>query len=134
MLRSLPHAAAMAGMAWMLYVMDHAMSGGSGTSGAGDGGHAGDGPRRWLGPRHDVADRHGDRAAAAVFAVFFLACALRWLARGFDGARLLGPGTRRPGGGHFPDSPDSPEAHEAYDLLCHGVMALGSAVMFVLLV
>ncbi|NGO73965.1 DUF5134 domain-containing protein [Streptomyces sp. SB3404] len=127
-LRSLPHAAAMAAMAWMVYAMDAAMSGGahgsggSGSGGAGGGEHAGHHGGSESGLATMSLTGPDARTAAGVLAAFFLACALWWLARGFDEARTAGP------------APGAATARRAYDLLCHGVMAAGMAVMYVLMI
>ena len=125
-----PHAAAMAGMAWMLVAMDRAMDamdgmgGAHGAAASGGGGHAGG--HHHGGGTDSLATMSltepGARLAAGLLAAFFLACALWWLARGFDHARAVPEPARATG-----------DAHQAYDLICHGAMALGMAVMFVLM-
>ncbi|MFG3259973.1 DUF5134 domain-containing protein [Streptomyces sp. NPDC048172] len=120
---ALPHAAAMGAMAWMLHAMAQAMDGmgDAPASGAGGGGHAG-GHHHGGGGADSLATMSltepSARVTAALLAALFLAWALWWLARGFDTARAAGPAT----------------VERAYDLLCHGAMALGMAVMFVLMV
>ncbi|MEK8170583.1 DUF5134 domain-containing protein [Streptomyces sp. M19] len=72
----------------------------------------------------------GPRATAGVLALVFLLLALWWLTRGFDRARERGPAesdVERLEDGAAGE-------HGAYDLVCHGVMALGMAVMFVVMV
>ncbi|GAA2083543.1 DUF5134 domain-containing protein [Streptomyces albiaxialis] len=136
---ALPHAAAMAAMAWMLDAMARAMDGMSPAShtGGGGGGHAGG--HHHGGGADSLATMSltapGARAAAGLLAVLFLAWALWWLARGFDEARAAPVGTpygRTPAPRTAPSRTSVP--HRAYDLLCHGAMALGMAVMFVLMV
>ncbi|WP_314178461.1 DUF5134 domain-containing protein [Streptomyces winkii] len=125
-LAALPHTAVMAGMAWMLHAMDTSMGGShqaSGSMGHGAaGGHHG-------AASGDLATMslHGtaQQTVAWILGAAFLALSLWWLARGFDAARgrvpvAVGPAT------------DRAEGRAPGDLLCHGVMALVMAVMFVL--
>lgn len=124
LLASVPHVLLMAAMAWMLAAMDSALSGGPGGSSGGTDDMPGmdmsGGSLATMTPAGD-----GQRVAAGVWAVVFLVLALWWLAGGFDAARRpAGPGAGHVGG---------TGAHDACDLLCHGAMALGMAVMFVLL-
>lgn len=125
--RSLPHAAAMAAMGWMLYAMGQAMEGGGHAAGdgSGHGGHAHHG-----GGGGDLATMSlgdpGQQALAGVLGLLMLACGLWWLARGFDRARAYGPGAPAPAEGADPD-------HRAGELFCHGVMAVVMAVMCALM-
>ena len=71
---------------------------------------------------------HGatQQTVAWILAVAFLVLSLWWLARGFDAARDRSPVQEGPATvGAAGQAPG--------DLLCHGVMALVMAVMFVLL-
>lgn len=135
-LTAMPHAVVMAGMAWMLYAMDESMSGsphgsvpaGHGAAGTA-GGHHGSAAAGLASMSLEGAVH---QTAAGLVGAAFLALALWWLARGFDAARAsaparpLPPCDGRPGRSHT--SGETPG-----DLLCHGVMALVMAVMFVLL-
>ncbi|AGP53294.1 DUF5134 domain-containing protein [Streptomyces rapamycinicus] len=122
---ALPHTVMMGAMAWMAAAM---------VSSASMPGHGGS---------HDMADMPGmdmsagsgtatmtltgtgPRLAAGLLAGVLLVLALWWLARGFDAAqRAVATGPRHP-------SP--PAGRDAFDLGCHGAMALGMAVTFVLL-
>ncbi|MEU0841538.1 DUF5134 domain-containing protein [Streptomyces sp. NPDC005962] len=123
---ALPHVVMMGAMAWMAAAM---VSSGSMA------GHGGS---------HDMADMPGmdmsggsatvtmaltdtgPRLTAGVLAAVLLALGLRWLARSFDAARLVGA--------TGPLRPAVPIERDAFGLACHSAMALGMAVTFVLLV
>ncbi|RMB84835.1 DUF5134 domain-containing protein [Streptomyces shenzhenensis] len=122
-----PHVVMMGAMAWMVAAMDssgamagHAGGGGmhdmhmSGASGLAAMSLSGTGPRLVAG------------LLAAVLAVMGVA----WLARALDRARSLDPATRPTEGAALPGG----GAGGALALGCHAAMALGMAVMFVLLV
>lgn len=66
----------------------------------------------------------GRKLAAGLLALVLLAFALRWLARAFDAARAMPAGVPEPAAGIRAD---------ALSPACHAAMALGMAVMFVLL-
>lgn len=123
---ALPHVAMMGAMAWMAAAMV------SSTSMARHGGS------------HDMADMPGmdmsggsgtvtmtlagtaPRTASGLLAGVLLMLALWWLARGFAVAqRAYAPDHQRP---------TAPVERDAFGLGCHGAMALGMAVMFVLLI
>lgn len=117
---TLPHAVMTGAMAWMVAAMS------SGTSaGATDGGHTHDMPGMDMSAPGALATMTlsgtGDRWSAGLLALVLLALALWWLAKGFDTGRLA---PRTAGGA----------VHAAWDVGCHGLMALGMAVMFVLMV
>lgn len=121
---ALPHTAVMAGMAWMLHAMDES-TGGSHQAATGHGaagGHHGGAPAGLA-----TMSLHGttQQTVAWVLGAAFLVLSLWWLARGFDTARGRAP---------VPEGPAPAGAAEQApgDLLCHGVMALVMAVMFVL--
>ncbi|GHJ41267.1 DUF5134 domain-containing protein [Streptomyces sp. TS71-3] len=122
---SLPHVVMMAAMAWMAGAMGTLMPA-AGTGGARDSTSM---------PGMDMSGSSragamtlngtGARLAAWVLAAVLLVLALWWLARAFDTARR-----------QVPDAPGAPVpagVHDAADAACHGAMALGMAVMFVLL-
>ncbi|MFG2466205.1 DUF5134 domain-containing protein [Streptomyces canus] len=124
LLGTLFHVVMMAGMAWMVAVMDS-----DGMSAGHDGGGGG----------HDMAGMDmsggsglsamslvgtGRKLAAGVLALVLLAFALRWLARAFDAARVVPTGS--PG-------PAADVRADALGPACHAAMALGMAVMFALL-
>ena len=122
---AVPHVLMMAAMAWMLAAMDTAMPGGTGGA-----------PAMADMPGMDMSGAGatsamtltgaGPRWTAGLLAAVFLALALWWLARGFDRARGAAPAAA----GHVPAT----AGHHPWDMGCHGVMALGMSVMFVLLV
>ncbi|MET8556545.1 DUF5134 domain-containing protein [Streptomyces sp. NPDC004959] len=128
---ALPHAVMTAAMAWMVAAMSSGMS----MDGMG-GGHAHDMPGMDMSAPGALASMTlsatGDRWSATLFALVLLALALWWLARGFDTGRLApraaAPGV--PGTG----AASSGAVHAAWDLGCHGLMAFGMAVMFVVMV
>ncbi|MEU4892514.1 DUF5134 domain-containing protein [Streptomyces sp. NPDC044780] len=122
----LPHVVMMGAMAWMAAAM------------------ASSSPAPGHGGSHGMADMPGmdmsggsgtvtmtltgtgPRLTAGLLAGVLLVLALRWLARGFDAARLDDTtGSRRR---------SAPAEPDAFELGCHGAMALGMAVTFVLLV
>ncbi|MEU6346805.1 DUF5134 domain-containing protein [Streptomyces sp. NPDC046977] len=122
---ALPHVVMMGAMAWMVRAM------GSSHQSAG---HAGG--------VHDMAGMHmsggsatvtmslvggGPRLTAGVLAVVLLAIAMRWLAGAFDRGRVVASAGSGAGDGIG-------NGNGALDLACHAAMALGMAVMFVLLV
>ncbi|MFB6813703.1 DUF5134 domain-containing protein [Streptomyces sp. NPDC056347] len=128
---ALPHTVMTGAMAWMVAAMSSAMS-----MGAGGGGQAHDMPGMDMPAPGATAtmtlDGTGDRWGAGVLAVALLALALWWLAKGFDTGRLAPRTTSGAGAdGAGPDGagPDG-GVHAAWDLGCHGLMALGMAVMF----
>ncbi|WP_405714264.1 MULTISPECIES: DUF5134 domain-containing protein [unclassified Streptomyces] len=122
---ALPHAVMTGAMAWMVAAMSSAMS-----RGAPGGGHAHDMPGMDMSAPGATAtmtlDSAGDRWSAALLALVLLALALWWLAKGFDTGRLV---PRTTGG-----AASGSAVHAAWDLGCHGLMALGMAVMFALMV
>lgn len=126
MLAAVPHTVVMAGMAWMLHAMDKSMGGSHQASGAT--GHGAVGGHHAAAPT-DLATMSlhgaGQQTVAWILGAAFLAVSLWWLARGFDAARGPAP---------VPEGPASVGAvrQTPGDLLCHGVMALVMAVMFVL--
>ncbi|MEW2546189.1 DUF5134 domain-containing protein [Streptomyces sp. NPDC047002] len=127
---ALPHAAVMGAMAWMLAAMAAGDAPRPGSAGA-----MADMPGMDMSAPGATASMtlHGtDGAVAAVLAVAFLALALRLLARGFDLARAA---PRRAGEGAAGPARAAADgtASAAYDLSCHGVMALGMAVMLAVL-
>nr|WP_277349038.1 DUF5134 domain-containing protein [Streptomyces sp. HNM0575] len=131
MLAALPHSAVMAGMAWMLHAMNESMGGAHQASGAtghgAAGGHHGAAPTELA-----TMSLHGtaQQTVAWILGAVFLALSLWWLARGLDAARgALGAAPVPAGGG---GGPAGGEGRVSGDLLCHGVMALAMAVMFVL--
>ncbi|NEA38755.1 DUF5134 domain-containing protein [Streptomyces sp. SID11385] len=132
---ALPHAVMTAAMAWMVAAMSSGMS----MDGMG-GGHAHDMPGMDMSAPGALAamtlSGTGDRWSAGLFALALLALALWWLARGFDAGRFV-PRTANPGradGGIGGGTAAGGAVHAAWDLGCHGLMALGMAVMFVVMV
>jgi len=124
-MNALPHAVMTGAMAWMIAAMSW------GTSmGSMDGGNAHDMPGMDMsGPGATATmtlSGTGDRWGAGALALVLLALGLWWLARSFDTGRLA----PRPADGAVPAG----GAHAAWDLGCHGVMALGMAVMFVVMI
>jgi hypothetical protein len=120
---SVPHVVMMLAMAWMAAVMDgSAMS--SGGSGAGQQDMAGmdmSGPES-LGTMSLTGA--GQQWTAGLLALVLTALGLLWLAQAFDRGRVATPSARGPAvalGG------------TAADPACHAAMAVGMAVMFVLL-
>ncbi|MET9919950.1 DUF5134 domain-containing protein [Streptomyces sp. NPDC006435] len=132
---ALPHTVMTGAMAWMVAAMSSAMS-----MGATGGGHAHDMPGMDMSAPGATAtmtlDGTADRWSAALLALLLLVFALWWLARGFDTGRLAPRttnGTASGGAGPSGTNPSS-AVHAAWDLGCHGLMALGMAVMFVVMV
>jgi hypothetical protein len=125
-LAALPHTAVMAGMAWMLHAMDQSMGGS--RQAAGSMGHGAAGGHHSAAPS-DLASMSLNGATqqtvAGALAFVFLALSLWWLTRGLDGARQPVPVSAEP-------APARAVEQVPGDLLCHGVMALVMAVMFVL--
>lgn len=123
----LPHVVMTGAMAWMVAAMAWGTSMGS----MGGGGHAmedmpgmdmsGSGATGAMG-----LSGAGDRWSAGVLAFVLLVLALWWLTRGFDTGRFAS----RPDA----DGVASDATRGALDLGCHGAMALGMAVMFVVMV
>lgn len=125
MVNALPHAVMTGAMAWMVAAMSW------GTSmGPMEGGNAHDMPGMDMsGPGATATmtlSGTGDRWGAGALALVLLVLGLWWLAKSFDTGRL----TPRPADGAVP----ADGAQAAWDLGCHGVMALGMAVMFVVMV
>ncbi|MFJ8023707.1 DUF5134 domain-containing protein [Streptomyces sp. NPDC096311] len=124
MLGALFHGVMMGAMAWMVAVMDSGdMTAGQGSGGAG---HAMAGMDMSAGGGLATMSLVGTgrKLTAAVLALVLLAFTLRWLARAFDAARALpatGPG------------PVADIRADAWSPACHAAMALGMALMFVLL-
>jgi hypothetical protein len=119
---AVPYVLTMAAMAWMLGAMDAAMAGHGGAAGA-----MADMPGMDMSGSATTAMTlvdGGQRWTSGLLAAVFLVLAVWWLARGFDHARGAAPT------GHA----HATAGHGAWDLGCHGVMALGMAVMFVLLI
>ncbi|MEH0430354.1 DUF5134 domain-containing protein [Streptomyces stelliscabiei] len=123
-LGTLFHVVMMAGMAWMVAVMDS--DGMSAGHGGGGGGHDMAGMDMSGGPSLSAMSLAGTgrKLAAGLLALLLLAFALRWLARAFDAARVVQTGGPEPVTDVRAD-PLSPA--------CHAAMALGMAVMFALL-
>ncbi|MER5497726.1 DUF5134 domain-containing protein [Streptomyces sp. NPDC002561] len=123
---ALPHAVMTGAMAWMVAAMSMDATGG---------GHAHDMPGMDMSPPGATAtmtlDGTTDRWSAMLLALVLLALALRWLAKGFDTGRLA---PRTTDGTASGDGGPGSAVHAAWDLGCHGLMALGMAVMFVVMV
>ncbi|WP_331740246.1 DUF5134 domain-containing protein (plasmid) [Streptomyces sp. NBC_01005] len=121
----LPHAVMTGAMAWMVAAMSSDVS--MGASGAGQ---AHDMPGMDMSAPGALAtmtlSSTGDRWSAGLLALVLLALALWWLAEGFDTGRAV----PRAKGGAVSDG----TAHAARDAGCHGLMALGMAVMLVVMV
>ncbi|MEU3982412.1 DUF5134 domain-containing protein [Streptomyces sp. NPDC026672] len=122
LLAALPHIAMMVAMAWMVAVMDGpAMS--SGAQGAGH-----DMPGMEMsGPGALSAmslTQAGRQWTAGLLAVVLVALGLLWLSRAFDRGRAVTPAVR----GTVALIPN-----EAAEPACHAAMAVGMAVMLVLL-
>ncbi|MFJ4737606.1 DUF5134 domain-containing protein [Streptomyces sp. NPDC093108] len=122
---TLPHAVMTGAMAWMVAAMSSGMS-----MGAMDAGQAHDMPGMDMSAPGALATMtlSGtiDRWTAGLLALVLLALALWWLAKGFDTGRLA---PRATGGAAAGGA-----VHAARDVGCHGLMALGMAVMFVVMV
>ncbi|MEV6946731.1 DUF5134 domain-containing protein [Streptomyces sp. NPDC051172] len=136
--RALPHAVMMGAMAWMVAAMD--VSGSmSGHAGAGSGG---DMPGMDMSGGSGLAAMSltgtGPRTAAALLAAGLAVIGLVWLTRTLDQAR----GRGLPEGGVEAANEDNGRDNRRGDVStagvlasgCHAAMALGMAVMFVLLV
>ncbi|MEU1122822.1 DUF5134 domain-containing protein [Streptomyces sp. NPDC005899] len=128
--RSLSHAVMTGAMAWMVAAMSSGMS-----MGATDAGQAHDMPGMDMSAPGALATMTlsgtADRWSAGLLALVLLALALWWLAEGFDTGRLAPRSTdSTPPGGTTSGS----TAHAARDAGCHGLMALGMAVMFLVMV
>ncbi|MBD3003616.1 DUF5134 domain-containing protein [Streptomyces sp. 5-10] len=123
---ALPHVVMMGAMAWMAAAMvsSSSMSGHGGSGGMAD--MPGMDMSGGSGAVAMTLTGTGPRLTAGLLAGLLLLLALRWLARGFDAARLDGT--------TGPRHPSAPAERDALDLGCHGAMALGMAVVFVLLV
>jgi hypothetical protein len=125
-----PHVLMMAAMAWMVAAMSSsgAMAGGSGGGGM-EGMDMGD----MSGLATMSLSGTGPRLVAGVFAAALAWTGLAWLARAFDRARALRPAA---GPGVTVAAVTAPDdgAAVALGLGCHAAMALGMAVMCVLLV
>ena len=111
------HALMMGAMAWMLLAMREVMT--SAPSSSGGAGSVGG----------MSMELHGtSRTVAVVLLVVFVLLGLWWLAWSFDAARLNAPGTE-------PDQRgDSAVLSGSVDAGCHGAMALGMAVMLLVMV
>lgn len=128
---TLPHAVMTGAMAWMVAAMSSGMSAG----GAG-GGPAHDMPGMDMSAPGALAtmtlSTAGDRWGAGLLALVLLALGLWWLAKGFDAGRLA---PRTPVGAVMnSDAAGGGAVHAAWDVGCHALMALGMAVMFVVMV
>ncbi|MFJ3895390.1 DUF5134 domain-containing protein [Streptomyces sp. NPDC090083] len=123
LLGTLLHAVMMAAMAWMVAVMD---SGGMAAGHGGGSGHSMAGMDMSGGSGLSAMSLVGTgrKATAGVLALVLLAFALSWLARAFDAARIEPAGA--------PGEAPTVQA-DALSPACHAAMALGMAVMFVLL-
>ncbi|MEU2132198.1 DUF5134 domain-containing protein [Streptomyces sp. NPDC018352] len=121
----LPHAVMTGAMAWMVAAMSSDVP--MGASGAGQ---AHDMPGMDMSAPGALATMTlsgtGDRWSAGLLALALVALALWWLAEGFDTGRAV----PRAMGCAVSDG----AAHAARDAGCHGLMALGMAVMFVVMV
>ncbi|MEU7088893.1 DUF5134 domain-containing protein [Streptomyces achromogenes] len=124
-----PHALMTGAMAWMVAAM--------GSSGA-MAGHGGAGGHHDM-PGMDMSDGSGlasmslagtgPRTVAGLLALVLAVLGVVWLARAFDHARL-----RQPVVAAGAPVPVADAAFAALEPACHAAMALGMAVMFVLLV
>ncbi|MBV2356700.1 DUF5134 domain-containing protein [Streptomyces sp. J2-1] len=126
LLRAVPHIVMMAGMVWMVAVMD----GSAMASGAGGPGH--DMPGMDMSGAGALSamtlSGTGDRWIAGLLAFFLVGVGLRWLAQAFDQARLATPVAAQ---GTAAVAGIRPGAREP---ACHAAMAVGMGVMFLLLV
>ncbi|MES9506928.1 DUF5134 domain-containing protein [Streptomyces sp. NPDC000609] len=122
---TLPYTVMTGAMAWMVAAMSSGMS-----MGAMDAGQAHDMPGMDMSAPGTLATMTlsgtGDRWTAGLLALVLLALALWWLAKGFDTGRLAPCTTGGAASGGA--------VHAAWDVGCHGLMALGMAVMFVVMV
>ncbi|BBA95621.1 putative integral membrane protein [Actinacidiphila reveromycinica] len=150
------HAVMAAAMAWMLLAMPGGMSGGRPE--AGGPAAMADMPGMDMSGSGGGMSMHlhgASRVVAGVLAVGFLAMGLWWLSSALDGARALPvrPPTLRtkvpaPAGAAAPARPPGPAPgpaphghrpprplplHASVDVGCHGAMALGMAVMLLVL-
>ncbi|WP_406144248.1 DUF5134 domain-containing protein [Streptomyces sp. NBC_01012] len=132
---ALPHAVMTGAMAWMVAAMASGMS-----MGAMGGGEAHDMPGMDMSAPGAVATMTlsgtGNRWSAGLLALVMLALALWWLAAGFDRGRLA-PRTASGAasdGATLDGAASGGAVQAAWDVGCHGLMALGMAVMFVVMV
>ncbi|MEU1628065.1 DUF5134 domain-containing protein [Streptomyces sp. NPDC020096] len=124
LLGSLFRAVMMSAMVWMVAVMDSGgMTAGQGSGGAGQA-MAGMDMSAGGGVATNCLAGTGRKLTTAVLALVLLAFTLRRLARAFDAASAT------PGGG---PGPVADARADAWSPACHAAMALGMAVMFVLL-
>lgn len=132
------HAVTMGGMAWMLLAMPDGMSGAP-SAATGAGSMAGMPGMKMSGPGGGMSMRlHGaSHIVAVVLFVVFVVMGLWWLSRALDTARLA-PKPPEPStvgaaasGAH---REESAVLHGAVDAGCHGAMALGMAVMLLVMV
>jgi hypothetical protein len=121
-LHAAPHALAMAATAWMANTMRAGSSVGGGESGS----SMVDIPGMHMhapGSAAAMTLTGSDTSVTIVLAMVFLALALRWLTRGFDLARSK----------LAAKTPHTPLATGRYDLSYHDLMALGMAVMLIVI-
>ncbi|MFF7159726.1 DUF5134 domain-containing protein [Streptomyces sp. NPDC008139] len=126
------HALMMGAMAWMVLAMPGGMN--SGHSAAGAGSMADMPGMKMSGPGAGMSMRlHGAfHAVAVVLLVVFVAVGLWWLSRAFDTARLTPePAVASASGAN---RAESAALRRAVDAGCHGAMALGMAVMLLVMV
>jgi hypothetical protein len=125
-LHGILHSVIMGAMAWMVAAMSNAMapahSGGSGGDMAGMPGMT----MTASGGTATMSLHGAPRTVAGILTLFFLLTALWWLTRAFDTARLADPSLSGAVDDHAAE-------HRAYDAGCHGGMALGMAVMLLMM-
>ncbi|MFK0121097.1 DUF5134 domain-containing protein [Streptomyces sp. NPDC090994] len=123
LLAAVPHVVMMLAMAWMAAVMDGSAMG---SGGSGGGHHDMEGMDMSATGAISVMSLTGagQQWTAALLAVVLTALGLLWLSQAFDRGRVV----TAPGRGAA-----VPVRAEAAEPACHGAMAVGMAVMFVLL-
>jgi hypothetical protein len=122
-LHSILHAVMMGAMAWMIAAMANAMPP------ARPGGSGGDMPGMVMGPSGSTSTMslHGTASTVAgILSAVFLVTALWWLTRAFNTARLADPSAEGRADGRAAEQ-------RAYNAGCHGGMALGMAVMLLMM-
>ncbi|MEV7404892.1 DUF5134 domain-containing protein [Streptomyces sp. NPDC091267] len=123
---ALPHIVMMAAMAWMVAVMDgSAMASGAHGSAADMPGMDMSGPGA---AGAMTLSRAGDQWTAGLLAVALAGLGLLWLSQAFDRGRITTPTVRGPA-----SLTAALTGSEAAGPACHAAMAIGMAVMFVLL-